>query len=68
MGNGGTASTQTPPPTTYATAGPYNVKLVVTDARNCKDSVTTTITVSPVPCWYWLIVTTAYAKATTLRC
>ena len=49
MGNGGTASSQTPPPTTYATPGVYNVKLVVTDARNCKDSVTTAITVNPVP-------------------
>jgi len=49
MGNGGTASSQTPPPSTYATPGVYNVKLVVTDARNCKDSVTTAITVNPVP-------------------
>lgn len=49
MGNGGTANTQTPPATTYAAAGDYNIKLVVTDARNCKDSVTTTITVNPVP-------------------
>lgn len=49
MGNGGTASTQTPPATTYTAPAVYNVKLVVTDARNCKDSVTTTITVSPVP-------------------
>jgi gliding motility-associated-like protein len=49
MGNGGSSAVQTPAPTTYAAAGVYNVKLVVTDARNCKDSVTQSITADPTP-------------------
>jgi gliding motility-associated-like protein len=49
MGNGGTSGTQTPAPASYIAAGVYNVKLVVTDARNCKDSLTQAITVNPTP-------------------
>lgn len=49
MGNGGASNTQTPAATTYTTAGPYDVKLVITDARNCKDSITQSLTVNPVP-------------------
>lgn len=49
MGNGGSSAVQTPAPTTYAAPGVYNVKLVVTDARNCKDSVTQSITADPTP-------------------
>jgi gliding motility-associated-like protein len=44
-----TGSTATNPAHTYATAGNFNVKLVVTDANGCKDSVTKTITVRPKP-------------------
>jgi len=49
LGNGTTASVQTPAPPSYPAAGNYTVKLVVTDARNCKDSVTQTLTINPTP-------------------
>ncbi|GAA0523296.1 gliding motility-associated C-terminal domain-containing protein [Chitinophaga japonensis] len=49
LGNGTTANVQTPAPPGYPAAGNYTIKLVVTDARNCKDSVTQTLTVNPTP-------------------
>ena len=39
FGDGGTANTQNTSHT-YSTAGTFNVKLVVTDANGCKDSIT----------------------------
>lgn len=49
LGNGTTATTENPPTTPFTASGAYNVKLVITDARNCKDSVTQAITINPAP-------------------
>lgn len=49
LGNGQHAASQTPPATSYTTSGAQPVKLVVTDARNCMDSVTQTIDIHPAP-------------------
>lgn len=43
FGDGGTANTQNTNHT-YANAGTFTVKLVVTDINGCKDSITTTVT------------------------
>ena len=43
FGDGGTANTQNTSHT-YSTAGTFNVKLVVTDANGCKDSITKPVT------------------------
>ena len=47
----GTTSTNISPTKIYSVAGIYNVKLIVVNATNCKDSVTQTVTVvaNPVP-------------------
>ena len=45
----GTTSTATNPTKTYSTAGTYIVKLIVTNASGCKDSLTETITFSNTP-------------------
>ncbi|MEC5142336.1 PKD domain-containing protein [Chitinophaga sp. 212800010-3] len=49
LGNGQSTASQTPPGISYSTSGPQQVKLVVTDARNCSDSITQTITINPTP-------------------
>ncbi|MBC9930698.1 PKD domain-containing protein [Chitinophaga qingshengii] len=49
FGNGKVSSAQTPPATTYSASGGYPVKLVITDARNCQDSVTKDVTINPTP-------------------
>ncbi|WP_143305019.1 PKD domain-containing protein [Chitinophaga vietnamensis] len=49
LGNGLSSASQTPPPTKYTASGGYNVKLVITDARNCMDSITKAINVNPTP-------------------
>lgn len=58
FGDAGTANTQNTSHT-YAAPGTYNVKLVVTDANGCKDSITRTVLVEPcgvipVSCNNWL--------------
>ncbi|MCW3463366.1 PKD domain-containing protein [Chitinophaga nivalis] len=49
LGNGQTSVLQTPAAGKYSTSGTYTVKLVVTDARNCKDSVQQDISIHPTP-------------------
>jgi gliding motility-associated-like protein len=49
LGNEITSSVQIPLPTSYSSSGDYLVKLIVTDARNCMDSITQPITVRPTP-------------------
>lgn len=49
LGNGISSSAQVPPPAKYSASGNQDIKLVVTDARNCKDSVTKTININPTP-------------------
>ncbi|MFD2885283.1 PKD domain-containing protein [Chitinophaga cymbidii] len=49
LGNGTRSALQTPAATMYNASGTFPVKLVVTDARNCKDSTTINITVRPTP-------------------
>jgi gliding motility-associated-like protein len=49
LGDGTTATGTTPAAHTYATAGTYSVKLVVTTNNGCKDSTTQTVTVYPKP-------------------
>ena len=44
----GTSTVQNPT-YTYASAGTYNVKLIVTNAGGCKDSITVPVTVNPNP-------------------
>lgn len=48
FGDGNTSLT-TNPIHTYASAGTYNVKLVVTSNIGCKDSITQTVIVNPIP-------------------
>jgi len=48
FGNGAT-SVQASPSYSYLAAGSYNVKLVSTSAEGCKDSITHSITVRPMP-------------------
>ncbi|RAJ83064.1 gliding motility-associated-like protein [Chitinophaga dinghuensis] len=59
LGNGQTSTAQTPAPLKYAASGNYQVKLVITDARNCMDSISKTISINPSP---FIKVTTAQAK------
>ncbi|KAA2240479.1 PKD domain-containing protein [Chitinophaga agrisoli] len=49
LGGGVVISTQNPPPTKYRGPGTFPVTLVITDARNCRDSITQHITVHPTP-------------------
>ncbi|MEI3798987.1 MULTISPECIES: PKD domain-containing protein [unclassified Chitinophaga] len=49
LGNGLSSTTQTPPATKYSASGGQAVKLVVTDARNCRDSISKTINIHPTP-------------------
>ncbi|WP_291907577.1 PKD domain-containing protein [Chitinophaga sp. CB10] len=49
LGNGLASASQTPPATKYSASGSYNVKLVITDARNCMDSITKAVTINPAP-------------------
>ncbi|NIG53287.1 PKD domain-containing protein [Chitinophaga sp. Cy-1792] len=49
LGNGLASTAQTPPATNYSASGDYTVKLVITDARNCMDSITRSITINPSP-------------------
>lgn len=49
LGNGTLSAIQVPAPTKYNASGAFPVKLVVTDARNCVDSVTIHIPVRPTP-------------------
>ncbi|UYQ93578.1 PKD domain-containing protein [Chitinophaga horti] len=49
LGNGTQSALQTPAATTYNNSGQFPVKLVVTDARNCRDSVTQQVTISSTP-------------------
>ncbi|MBS1589463.1 MAG: PKD domain-containing protein, partial [Bacteroidetes bacterium] len=48
FGDGGTATTHNPSHS-YAAAGTYTVKLVVTSTQGCKDSVIKTVTILPKP-------------------
>lgn len=48
FGDGGTATTHNPSHS-YAAAGTYTVKLVVTSTQGCKDSVVKTVTILPKP-------------------
>lgn len=45
LGNGITTSTATDTTATYGAVGDYNVKLVVTSDKGCKDSITHTVTI-----------------------
>ncbi|SIO16133.1 PKD domain-containing protein [Chitinophaga niabensis] len=49
LGNGTSSAIQVPAPTKYNASGLFPVKLVVTDARNCVDSITVNIPVRPTP-------------------
>lgn len=49
LGNGTASSLQVPVPASYSSSGDYQVKLIVTDARNCVDSITKAITINPTP-------------------
>ncbi len=49
LGNGSQSAQSVPAATTYNASGNYTVKLVVTDARNCMDSISRQITVNPTP-------------------
>ncbi len=49
FGDGSFSTQQTPSPKTYANAGTFNVKQIVTNASGCKDSVTHSVTVSQSP-------------------
>ncbi|SCC12385.1 gliding motility-associated C-terminal domain-containing protein [Chitinophaga costaii] len=52
LGNGATADTETPANVVYAASGTYPIKLVITDARTCMDSITRSITINPTPYLY----------------
>jgi gliding motility-associated-like protein len=58
LGDGATATGATPTAHTYATAGAYTVKLVVTTDNGCKDSATQSITVYPKPAVSFTVNTT----------
>lgn len=49
LGNGKTSDKNTPDATLFNASGNFDVKLVITDARNCVDSVTRTVTIHPTP-------------------
>ncbi|PSL50204.1 gliding motility-associated-like protein [Chitinophaga niastensis] len=49
LGNGQLSISQTPPATRYSTSGGQLVKLVITDARNCQDSISKNININPTP-------------------
>ncbi|RFS24619.1 PKD domain-containing protein [Chitinophaga silvatica] len=50
LGNGRSSTALTPPPDTkFSASGNQSVKLVVVDARNCKDSITKSININPTP-------------------
>ncbi len=49
FGDGVGTSTQQNPTYTYAAAGTYNVKLIVTSMQNCRDSITKTVEINPLP-------------------
>ncbi|WP_349316564.1 PKD domain-containing protein [Chitinophaga sp. MM2321] len=49
LGNGQSSAAQTPVASRYSASGGYPVKLVVTDARNCQDSITKNINIDPTP-------------------
>lgn len=49
LGNGMRSTSQEPAPTIYNASGSYPVKLIVTDARNCMDSISINIMVRPTP-------------------
>lgn len=49
LGNGKVSSSQTPAATTYSASGAYTVKLVITDARNCQDSISKDVNINPTP-------------------
>lgn len=49
LGNGQKSSAQTPPAVKYTVSGGQAIKLVVTDARNCRDSLSQTINIHPTP-------------------
>lgn len=49
LGNGLHSAQETPVATKYNSSGTFPVKLVITDARNCKDSITLNVNISPTP-------------------
>ncbi|MEO6498632.1 MAG: PKD domain-containing protein [Mucilaginibacter sp.] len=49
FGNGNTAALQNPAAQTYATAGNYVVRLIVTNAAGCADTTNRTLIVAPIP-------------------
>ncbi|MGQ0828244.1 MAG: PKD domain-containing protein [Bacteroidota bacterium] len=49
FGDGTPVSNLQNPTHTYTTSGTFNVKLVVTSSAGCKDSITKTITIQPLP-------------------
>ncbi|MGB0429374.1 MAG: pectinesterase family protein, partial [Bacteroidia bacterium] len=48
FGDGGTATLKNPT-NTYSNSGTYNVRMIVTDSRNCSDTTLKSLTVSPNP-------------------
>ena len=49
FGNGNTGDAQNPPSQIYNNTGTYNIKLIATNSTGCKDTVTKTVDVFPVP-------------------
>jgi gliding motility-associated-like protein len=49
LGNGNTSTLQTTPAQTYTTAQVYNIELIATNSTGCKDTVTKTFEVYPIP-------------------
>ncbi len=49
LGNGARSSSKEPAPVQYNSSGYFPVKLVITDARNCMDSLTLQIPIRPTP-------------------
>ncbi|WP_295125752.1 PKD domain-containing protein [uncultured Chitinophaga sp.] len=49
LGNGTVSALEVPAVTKYNNSGQFPVKLVVTDARNCKDSITQQVVINPLP-------------------
>ncbi|MES2774161.1 MAG: PKD domain-containing protein [Bacteroidota bacterium] len=49
FGNGNTATVQNPPAQTYAVAGNYVIRLIVSNTAGCADTINRTLVVAPVP-------------------
>jgi gliding motility-associated-like protein len=64
FGDGNTSSA-TDPAHTYAAAGSYNVKLIITTANGCTDSVTNSVTIHPKPAAIFNVANACYALSNT---